>query len=158
MEYKCEIVATSEVLNLWDSVSGYADKIEKYSYGRFRSSDVLHQMISDGAIVWKVLEDENIVGFLVGKIIEYPERTYLSVDTLSGVRADKWEAIALEEVERVAKVMECYGIEADVRTGREDFETRMSELGFEKEYLIMTKQIKYEEDSVESPKLEVANG
>jgi hypothetical protein len=158
MEYKCEIVPTIQVLDLWPLVSGYAEKIEKYSYGRFRSSDVLHQMISDGAIVWKVLEDENIVGFLVGKIVEYPERKYLSVDTLSGIRADKWEAIALEEVERVARVMECDGIEADVRTGRDDFETRMSDLGFEKEYLIMTKQIKHEEDSAESPRLEVANG
>ena len=151
MSFTIEMVKKENVLSVWPKIKHLADNLQKRSYGRYLTADIFDQIVEQPCFVWVVKEDENIIAFFICSVSYYPRKTYLDLNTLSGLRAKEWGDQALEVLEKFAKELNLDGLETNTAVA---FEKIWKEKGFKKEFVTMTRDIDYQaEDSKEDVNL-----
>ena len=103
MSFTIEMVKKENVLSVWPKIKHLADNLQKRSYGRYLTADIFDQIVEQPCFVWVVKEDENIIAFFICSVSYYPRKTYLDLNTLSGLRVKEWGDQALEVLDRFAK-------------------------------------------------------
>jgi len=145
MSFTIDMVKKENVLSVWPKIKHLADNLQKRSYGRYLTADIFDQIVEQPCFVWVVKEDENIIAFFICSVSYYPRKTYLDLNTLSGLRAKEWGDQALEVLEKFAKELNLDGLETNTAVA---FEKIWKEKGFKKEFVTMTRDIDYQaEDS-----------
>lgn len=142
MSFEIEMIQKDSVLEVWPEIEHFADNLKKRSFGRYLTADIFNQVIELPYFLWVVREEGNAVGFFICGINKYPRKTYLDLNTLSGVRLKEWANQALEVVEKLGKNLGFDGMETSTAPG---LEKGWREVGFEKEFVIMTKTFKHQE-------------
>tara|TARA_A100001391_G_scaffold195582_1_gene173064 strand:+ start:87 stop:590 length:504 start_codon:yes stop_codon:yes gene_type:complete len=147
MSFTIEMVKKENVLSIWPKIKHLADNLQKRSYGRYLTADIFDQIVEQPCFVWVVKEDENIIAFFICSVSYYPRKTYLDLNTLSGLRVKEWGDQALEVLDNFAKQLKLDGLETNTAVA---FEKIWKEKGFKKEFVTMTRDIDYQaEDSKE---------
>ena len=147
MSFTIEMVKKENVLSVWPKIKHLADNLQKRSYGRYLTADIFDQIVEQPCFVWVVKEDENIIAFFICSVSYYPRKTYLDLNTLSGLRVKEWGDQALEVLDNFAKELKLDGLETNTAVA---FEKIWKEKGFKKEFVTMTRDIDYQaEDSKE---------
>lgn len=147
MSFTIEMVKKENVLSVWPKIKHLADNLQKRSYGRYLTADIFDQIVEQPCFVWVVKEDENIIAFFICSVSYYPRKTYLDLNTLSGLRVKEWGDQALEVLDSFAKKLKLDGLETNTAVA---FEKIWKEKGFKKEFVTMTRDIDYQaEDSKE---------
>lgn len=147
MSFTIEMVKKENVLSVWPKIKHLADNLQKRSYGRYLTADIFDQIVEQPCFVWVVKEDENIIAFFICSVSYYPRKTYLDLNTLSGLRVKEWGDQALEVLDSFAKELKLDGLETNTAVA---FEKIWKEKGFKKEFVTMTRDIDYQaEDSKE---------
>ena len=145
MSFTIEMVKKENVLSVWPKIKHLADNLQKRSYGRYLTADIFDQIVEQPCFVWVVKEDENIIAFFICSVSYYPRKTYLDLNTLSGLRVKEWGDQALEVLDNFAKELKLDGLETNTAVA---FEKIWKEKGFKKEFVTMTRDIDYQaEDS-----------
>ena len=142
MAFDIELVEKADVINIWPRIQHLAENLQKRSKGRFWTADVLNQLVELPYFVWIVKEEDNIIGFFICGINRYPRKTYLDLNTLSGLRLKEWSAQALEVVEELGKKIGVDGMETSTAPALEKV---WKDVGFKKEFITMTKSFKQED-------------
>ena len=147
MSFTIEMVKKENVLSVWPQIKHLADNLQKRSYGRYLTADIFDQIVEQPCFVWVVKEDENIIAFFICSVSYYPRKTYLDLNTLSGLRVKEWGDQELEVLDNFAKELKLDGLETNTAVA---FEKIWKEKGFKKEFVTMTRDIDYQtEDSKE---------
>ena len=146
MAFDIELVEKAEVLEIWPEIEHLAENLQKRSHGRFWTADIFNQLIELPYFVWVVREEGNIIGFFICGINNYPRKTYLDLNTLSGLRLKEWSGQALEVVEDLGRRLGVDGMETSTAPG---LEKAWRKVGFEKEFITMTKSFNREEKDAE---------
>ena len=151
MSFTIEMVKKENVLSVWPKIKHLADNLQKRSYGRYLTADIFDQIVEQPCFVWVVKEDENIIAFFICSVSYYPRKTYLDLNTLSGLRVKEWGDQALEVLDNFAKELKLDGLETNTAVALEKI---WKEKGFKKEFVTMTRDIDYQaEDSKEDADL-----
>ena len=166
MAFDIELIKKDDILKVWGEVAHYAENLERRSHGRYVTADILHQLLELPYFVWIVRENGNALGFFICGVNKYPRKTYLDLNTLSGTRLKEWSDEAFRVVEDLAVKLGMDGLETSTTPAMEKI---WKDLGFTKEFIVMTKQVENKENnsvdksdllSVNADELlkEVANG
>tara|TARA_R100000322_G_scaffold85508_1_gene53185 strand:+ start:202 stop:711 length:510 start_codon:yes stop_codon:yes gene_type:complete len=142
VSFEIEMIQKDNVLEVWPEIEHFADNLKKRSFGRYLTADIFNQVIELPYFLWVVREEGNTVGFFICGVNKYPRKTYLDLNTLSGVRLNEWANQALEVVEELGEKLGFDGMETSTAPG---LEKRWREVGFEKEFVVMTKAFKQQE-------------
>ena len=166
MAFTFDLIPKDEIISVWPEIAHFAKNLERRSHGRFIVADIFHQIAEDPYFVWIVRDEENAVGFFICGVNSYPRKTYLDLNTLSGTRLKEWSDEAFRVVEDLAVKLGMDGLETSTTPAMEKI---WKDLGFTKEFIVMTKQVENKENnsvdnsdllSVNADELlkEVANG
>ena len=146
MAFDIELIEKADVLRIWPEIEHLAENLQKRSYGRDLTADIFNQLVELPYFVWVVREEGNTIGFFICGINHYPRKTYLDLNTLSGLRLKEWSRQAIEAVEDFGKKLGVDGMETSTAPG---LEKAWREVGFNKEFITMTKAFKQEESNAE---------
>ena len=146
MSFTIEMIKKEDVLSVWPKIKHLADNLQKRSYGRYLTADIFDQVVEQPCFLWIVKEDENIIAFFICTISYYPRKTYLDLNTLSGLRVLDWADQALEALEEFGKELNVDGLETNTAVA---FEKAWKQKGFTKEFVTMTRKINYESQEVD---------
>ena len=166
MAFTFDLIPKDNIIAIWPEIAHFAKKLEKRSHGRFIVADIFHQIAEDPYFVWVVRDEEGAVGFFICGVKSYPRKTYLDLNTLSGVRLKEWMGEGFKMVEDFAIELGMDGLETSTAPAMEKI---WKDLGFTKEFIVMTKPVENKENnsvdksdllSVNADELlkEVANG
>ncbi len=146
MAFDIELIEKTDVLRVWPEIEHLAENLQKRSYGRYLTADIFNQLVELPYFVWLVREEGNVIGFFICGINYYPRKTYLDLNTLSGLRLKEWSRQALEIIEDFGKRLGVDGMETSTAPG---LEKAWREVGFNKEFITMTKAFKQEQSNAE---------
>jgi hypothetical protein len=62
-----------------------------YSLGRLRAEDVIEYIRTNHMQIWLAFEDDDLDGFIITQILEYPAAKELRFICLTGVRVEGWQ-------------------------------------------------------------------
>ena len=88
------------------AIEDYLELASQYTYGRYSAKDIQDEM-----------KDNEIYGFVVTEIIEYPQMTTLMMHFTAGKELPKWKDLMLNTLRRFAKESNCKTIESYGRKG-----------------------------------------
>jgi|TARA_R100001082_G_scaffold98567_2_gene66896 hypothetical protein len=142
MSFVIEMVKKEDVLSVWPDIKHHADNLQKRSYGRYVTADIFDQIVEQPCFLWVVKEDENIIAFFICSVSYYPRKTYLDLNTLSGLRVNEWGDQALEALEDFGRELNVDGLETNTAVA---FEKTWKKRGFKKEFVTMTREIGYQD-------------
>tara|TARA_R110002012_G_scaffold313277_1_gene524757 strand:- start:309 stop:812 length:504 start_codon:yes stop_codon:yes gene_type:complete len=142
MAFDIELIEKSQVLQVWPEIEHLAENLQKRSYGRYLTADIFNQLVELPYFVWVVRENNNVIGFFICGVNHYPRKTYLDLNTLSGLRLKEWASQALEVIEEFGKRLGVDGMETSTAPA---LEKAWKKKGFNKEFITMTKTFKQEE-------------
>lgn len=100
------------------AIEDYLELASQYTYGRYSAKDIQDEMkTNDKKNLWIAYKDNDIYGFVVTEIIEYPQMTTLMMHFTAGKELPKWKDLMLNTLRRFAKEFNCKIIESYGRKG-----------------------------------------
>lgn len=111
------IVTKDAYVDVWPYIKEYMEGAAKYTYGRFTSADILHDLLHRELQLWVAVEDDEIYGAVVTEIISYPRLNALVMHFTGGHKLPKWKNEMLKTLQHFAKNNTCSIIESYGRPG-----------------------------------------
>jgi hypothetical protein len=100
------------------AIEDYLELASQYTYGRYSAKDIQDEMrTNEKQNLWIAYKDNEIYGFVVTEIIEYPQMTTLMMHFTAGKELPKWKDLMLNTLRRFAKESNCKIIESYGRKG-----------------------------------------
>jgi hypothetical protein len=102
---------------LWPRIFPHLSKASEYTFGRYEPEDILEFVVSGGAHLWVIFDDQDIVGITVTRFWQYPRKKCLDVMFLGGENWNEWKDIVFDTLQRWASDSDCAAIESSGRVG-----------------------------------------
>ena len=107
------LVQKKDIDSVGELIYRFIQKSAKYTYGRFDANDILQECKKINKQLW-VAFDNDIIGFVVTEIINYPKTKALCMHFTGGIDLHKWKDPMLSvlrdfDKENQCKVIESYG-------------------------------------------------
>jgi hypothetical protein len=109
-------IPSTEVDNVWTSVSNMIEKAIDYGTSRITALEVYKRIKAREYQLWTVVDDDGIRAVVVTEIVDAPKGRVASIFICTGDGVDKWVNL-LSEIEQWAKENHCDTIEAFARPG-----------------------------------------
>lgn len=103
---------------IWHRVKEYFEGAAEYTYGRFTANDIRTKLkASPTQQLWIAHEGEDIYGFVITQVSEYPQLKALVMHFTAGKELVKWKDKMLKALQEYAKNNGCDIIESFGRGG-----------------------------------------
>lgn len=123
--------------DFWKKVTPLLKLAVDRSHGRQLLSQVLHQILTGYQQLFIAFtEDNEIIGFVITQLMNYPNKRNLALHFLGGERLDDWAEPMLELIEKWANSNGCDMLEA---TGRPGLWSKLKHHGWSKAYVVFEK-------------------
>jgi len=116
---KTTLVPREHVQRVWGSIEQFAERCAKYTYGRFKAVDILHELLTKDQQLWIAFDDKDIHAFWVTEVVQYPQTKILVMHFTGGNRIEEWQTIGLKQLQQFARDTGCTKIESYGRPGWE---------------------------------------
>ena len=116
---KTTLVPKEHVQRVWGSIEQFAEGCAKYTYGRFKAVDILHELLTKDQQLWIAFDDKDIYAFWVTEVVQYPQTKILVMHFTGGNRIEEWQTIGLKQLQQFARDTGCTKIESYGRPGWE---------------------------------------
>jgi hypothetical protein len=116
---KTTLVPKEHVQRVWGSIEQFAEGCAKYTYGRFKAVDILHELLTKDQQLWIAFDDKDIHAFWVTEVVQYPQTKILVMHFTGGNRIEEWQTIGLKQLQQFARDTGCTKIESYGRPGWE---------------------------------------
>lgn len=145
MGYLVSIIFDQDVVNLWDKILPYINRVTPYTDGRITSAGVLDRILKREANCWITYDDQSldVVGFMITRIVQYDTVKALSVEQLAGDFFDQWIERANSALIILAQHENCNLIEC---VGRAGWERKLKRLGWKTRFTTVQLMINERKD------------
>jgi len=130
---KTTLVPKEHVQRVWGSIEQFAERCAKYTYGRFKADDILHELLTKDQQLWIAFDDKDIHAFWVTEVVQYPQTKILVMHFTGGNRIEEWQTIGLKHLQQFARATGCTKIES---YGRPGWEKVWKNEGYKKRFVL----------------------
>lgn len=124
---------------VWHRIKEFAEQAAKYTYGRFTANDIRYSVKTKPQQFWLAHKDEEVYGFVVTEISDYPQMRSLIMHFTAGKELLLWKNLMLEEIQNFAHINGCDVIES---MGRAGWAKVFEQDGFEKRFMFYELPVK----------------
>ena len=119
------VVPNNEVDQIWERIKVFAEGCAKFTYGRFTANDIRTGIRKGNQTLWIAHEDEEVLGFVVTELQDYPQLRSCIMHFTGGVKLAKWKPLMLERIQKYcrmngADIIESYGREGWAKVFEKD--------------------------------------
>lgn len=110
------MVPYEEIPHVWPKVMPFLVEAVKLYAHRYSIEDILEQLLTQEQSLWVAYDDE-IIGAVAVKIVEFPKGRVLNIDLVGGKQIEDWYKDMNDTLYRYAKDIGCNLITAYGRPG-----------------------------------------
>jgi len=102
---------------IWNKVKGYFEICADTTNGRYTANDLRTMIKTRDKQLWISHEDEEIYGFAITSLLDYPQMRVLMMNFTGGREFHKWHKPIMDTFREFAKNNGCEELEAHGRAG-----------------------------------------
>ena len=102
---------------VWKRIEDYVQGTAEYTHGRYTKGDIRTGLMTKPQHLWLAHEGEEVFGFVVTEIANYPQLKALVMHFTGGRELDSWKPQMLEMLQSFSKLHGCDVIESFGRAG-----------------------------------------
>lgn len=105
-----------ELVSRWNEIEPILRRATHYNGGRAEPIDLL-QIAARGELGFWLIEDNGLLGVVTGKVVCWPRKREFQIDHIGGRRLADWWPLFVDEMDKVARALNCSSIFAFGRPG-----------------------------------------